>query len=139
MKDDKFEMRSEWEWNPDVPAETRLKHAVKETKMLHRKIGELESEILYLKDIISHRDQAISDFKIWQGNVAKLKIEEWCALAKSRMALSPDLIAQYNLIRSVLRNKSLFESLVRRLDILYKNYIKFQKTLSNEDNIRDSR
>lgn len=117
-------MRSEWEWNPDVPAETRLRHAVEENKKLHRQIGELESEILYLKDVISRRDKAISDFKLWQGKIAKLKIEDWASVAKDRMELAPGILELYKRLHATLRSKTLFESQVRRLDGLYNNYCK---------------
>lgn len=123
----RFNVPHDREWNPDVPTETLLRHAVEENKKLHREIGELESEILYLRDVITRKDQAIADFKQWQGNIARMKIEQWASLATKRSVLPPDLIELYNRLHAMLEHKTLFESRVRRLDIAYKKYCEFKE------------
>lgn len=108
-------------WNPDVPVETLLKNSVQENKRLHQRIGELESEILYLNNVIHRRDQAISDFKKWQLKIAKLKISEWVSKA-AKLVDDPSELERINLVRNAVRNNGIFESMLRKLERSYKLY-----------------
>lgn len=116
MKNGKFEIRNDW--NPDVPVETLLKNEMKENRKLHQIVGELESEIQYLNNVIDRRNQAISDFKKWQKDIARMKIEDWVRKAK-KMADSQEELERFNLVKNAVKNLALFESMLRKLERAY--------------------
>ena len=119
MKNGRFQIRNEW--NQDVPAETLLRKEVEENKRLHQKVGELESEILYLNSVIARRDQAISDFKRWQLGIAKMKINEWVSKAKN-LTDCPEDLERFNVVKNAVKNISLFESMLRKLERAFRLY-----------------
>lgn len=134
MKKNKFEMRQDW--NTDVPLETLLRNEVQKSRKLRQKIGELESEIQHLNSVIQLRDLAISEFKKWQQQIAKMKIREWVSKAKN-LEDDPAELERINIVKNAVKNFDMFESMLRKLERSYKMFQDNMDKLKETENDRE--